>query len=41
MREYVDLGITVGGKRIKWATCNVGASKQEDDAANFNWEPIS
>lgn len=41
MREYVDLGITVGGKRIKWATCNVVASKQEDDAANFNWEPIS
>ena len=37
MREYVDLGITVGGKKIKWATCNVGASKPEDYGDYFAW----
>ena len=30
MREYVDLGIVVGGKKIKWATCNVGAENPWD-----------
>ena len=37
MREYVDLGIVVGGKKIKWATCNVGASKPEDYGDYFAW----
>ena len=37
MREYVDLGIVVEGKKIKWATCNVGASKPEDYGDYFAW----
>lgn len=28
--EYVDLGITVGGKRVMWATKNLGASSSTD-----------
>lgn len=30
--EYVDLGLSV-----KWATCNVGASKPEDDGDYYAW----
>ena len=30
--EYVDLGLSV-----KWATCNVGASKPENNGAYFAW----
>ena len=30
--EYVDLGLSV-----KWATCNVGASKAEDYGSHFAW----
>ena len=30
--EYVDLGLSV-----KWATCNVGASKPEEDGDHFAW----
>ena len=30
--EYVDLGLSV-----KWATCNVGASKPEDNGDYFAW----
>ena len=30
--EYVDLGLSV-----KWATCNVGASKPEDYGDYFAW----
>ena len=41
MREYVDLGIVVGGKIIKWATCNVGASKPEDYGDYFAWGETS
>ena len=41
MREYVDLGITVDGKKIKWATCNVGASKPEDYGDYFAWGETS
>ena len=41
MREYVDLGIVVGGKKIKWATCNVGASKPEDYGDYFAWGETS
>ncbi len=37
MREYVDLGIVVGGKKIKWATCNVGATNPEDYGDYFAW----
>ena len=37
MREYVDLGIVVEGKKIKWATCNVGASKPQDYGVYFAW----
>ena len=37
MREYVDLGIIVDRKKIKWATCNVGASKPEEYGDYFAW----
>lgn len=37
MREYVDLGIVVGGKKIKWATCNVGAANPQDYGNYFAW----
>ena len=37
MREYVDLGIVVGGKKIKWATCNVGAENPWDYGDYFAW----
>ena len=37
MREYVDLGIVVGGKKIKWATCNVGAANPQDYGDYFAW----
>lgn len=32
--EYVDLGLPSG---LKWATCNVGAEKQEDYGYYFAW----
>lgn len=32
--EYVDLGLPSG---LKWATCNVGASKPEDDGDYYAW----
>ena len=32
--EYVDLGLPSG---LKWATCNVGASKPEDDGNYYAW----
>ncbi len=32
--EYVDLGLPSG---LKWATCNVGASKPEDYGGYFAW----
>jgi hypothetical protein len=35
VREYVDLGLSV-----KWATCNVGASKPEDYGDYFAWGEI-
>ena len=37
MREYVDLGIVVDGKKIKWATCNVGAANPQDYGDYFAW----
>ena len=41
MREYVDLGIVVGGKKIKWATCNVGAANPQDYGDYFAWGETS
>ncbi|MCQ2199863.1 MAG: hypothetical protein MJZ19_09130 [Paludibacteraceae bacterium] len=32
--SYVDLGLPSG---LKWATCNIGASKPEDDGDYFAW----
>ena len=32
--EYVDLGLPSG---LKWATCNVGATKPEGDGKYFSW----
>ena len=37
MREYVDLGIVVEGKKIKWATCNVGGIHPQDYGDYFAW----
>lgn len=33
----IDLGTDVGGKRIYWASCNVGANKPEDYGNYFAW----
>ena len=33
----IDLGTDVGGKRIYWASCNVGANKPEDYGDYFAW----
>ncbi|MBO7544274.1 MAG: Ig-like domain-containing protein [Bacteroidales bacterium] len=35
--DAVDLGITVGGKNIKWASFNLGASKPEEYGAYYAW----
>ena len=35
--EYVDLGLPSG---LKWATCNVGASKPEDYGYYYSWGEI-
>ncbi len=32
--EYVDLGLPSG---LKWATCNIGASRPEDNGSYFAW----
>ena len=34
---YEDLGIIVGGKKIYWAKCNLGAAKPEDYGDYFAW----
>ena len=34
---YVDLGITSGGKKLLFATCNVGASSPEEYGDYFAW----
>ena len=34
---YVDLGITVGGKKIYWAKCNLGAATETDYGDYFAW----
>ena len=36
--EYVDLGLPSG---LKWATCNVGASKPEDSGYYFAWGEVN
>lgn len=35
--EYVDLGIIVDGKKIMWATTNIGADNPEDYGELFSW----
>lgn len=35
--EYVDLGMVVDGKKILWATCNIGADSPEDTGLYFAW----
>ena len=37
MKQYVDLGLPSG---IKWATCNVGATKPEEYGDYFAWGEI-
>ncbi len=37
----IDLGTDVGGKRIYWASCNVGANKPEDYGDYFAWGETS
>ena len=34
---YVDLDITVGGKKIYWAKCNLGAASETDYGDYFAW----
>ena len=36
--EYIDLGLPSG---LKWATCNVGASKPEEYGGYFSWGEVS
>ena len=36
--EYVDLGLP---SRLKWATCNIGATSETDYGAYFQWGDIS
>ena len=36
--EYVDLGLP---SRLKWATCNIGASSETEDGVLFQWGDIS
>lgn len=37
MREYVNLGTVVDGKKIKWATMNVGATTETGSGDYFAW----
>ena len=37
MKQYVDLGLPSG---IKWATCNIGATKPEEYGDYFAWGEI-
>ena len=32
--EYIDLGLP---SKTMWATCNIGASKPEDEGLLFQW----
>ena len=38
---YVDLGITVGGKKIYWAKCNLGATTETGNGDYFAWGEIT
>ncbi len=38
--DYVDLGVTVNGKKVYWATCNIGASSPEKFGDYFAWGEI-
>ena len=35
--EAIDMGIVVGGKKIKWAPCNIGAAKEDKYGDSFAW----
>ena len=35
--EAVDIGIVVNGKPVKWASCNIGASKKEEYGNFYAW----
>ena len=35
--EAVDMGTIVNGKNVKWASCNLGASKREDCGNYYAW----
>jgi len=38
---YVDMGITVGGKTIYWAKCNLGATSETDCGDLFAWGELT
>ena len=38
---YVDLGIEVGGKKIYWAKCNLGATTETDYGSYFSWGEVT
>ena len=38
---YVDLGITVGGKKIYWAKCNLGAATETERGNYFAWGEVT
>lgn len=35
--EYVDLGTVINGKKVYWATCNVGAKYTDEGGLLFAW----
>ena len=39
--DYVDLGVEVDGKKVLWATMNVGASKEWESGDYFAWGETS
>ena len=37
MPEAVDIGLIVNGKNVKWASCNLGASKSYESGYYYAW----
>lgn len=35
--DYIDLGTVIDGKKVLWATCNIGAETPEDAGLFFAW----
>lgn len=35
--DYIDLGMVINGKKVVWATCNIGAENPEDGGSYFAW----